>query len=357
MIDNRFNVISWHHRRRAHHPFFSGWPRRHYRQQQQPQQQYRWRQQKRRRANDDSSTAIDVPEDVGAAISPDGAVVRGVATTSKPLTQEKEPEPDNNLVAVDDNTGVDGTEEEEKDEKNAAGEGDEVIKLARVEDRGGVPHYKVYWAVGRPTEEPLDHLDGVDREFIDKADAARGEDVLLTGARKHRSSCVGSSRKGLTSRPTAFLIQAPQYCVLNSLRNLLDRDDDTLLPETCVAAIEALGPSISVADLVAASTRGSSSLRLPFMLKRVKGVHRTGVVDYLLRQTTGKFLLLTVHGRHCIAVDADRGLVMESDPAFPQPQPLSLAGFRALQVENVHSCRRVVRKKASRKRKRPGAPA
>ena len=356
MIGNRF---SWHRRRRAHQ-FFSGWPRRHYRQQQQqPQQQYRWRQQqKRRRGNDDSSTAIDVPEDVGAAISPDGAVVRGVATTSKPLTQEKEPEPDNNLVVVDDNTGVDGTEEEEKDEKNAAGEGDEVIKLARVEDRGGVPHYKVYWAVGRPTEEPLDHLDGVDREFIDKADAARGEDVLLTGARKHRSSCVGSSRKGLTSRVTAFLIQAPQYCVLNSLRNLLGRDDDTLLPETCVAAIEALGPSISVTDLVAASTLGrSAALRLPFMLQRVKDVEDVALLDHLSRQTTGKFLLLTVHGRHCIAVDADRGLVMESDPAFPQPQPLSLAGFRALQVENVHSCRRVVRKKASRKRKRPRAPA
>ena len=42
--------------------------------------------------------------------------------------------------------------------------------------------------------------------------------------------------------------------MLNSLRNLLG-DDDALLPETCVAAIAALGPSISVKDLVEAEMR------------------------------------------------------------------------------------------------------
>ena len=234
---------------------------------------------------------------------------------------------------------------------------DEVVKLARVEKRGPVRYYKVYWASGRPTEEPLAHLDGVDRAFIDKADAARGEAVLLTGARKDRSSRVGSSRKGLTSRVTAFLIQAPQYCVLNSLRNLLG-DDDALLPETCVAAIAALGPSISVKDLVGATTLGRSvALRLPFMLERAKGVHRTDIIDYMVGQTAGKYLLLTEHGRHCVAVDADRGLIMESDPAFPQPQPLSRAGFDALGVRGVHSCRRVVPKKARRSRKRKRAAA
>ena len=237
---------------------------------------------------------------------------------------------------------------------------DEVVKLARVEKRGPVRYYKVYWASGRPTEEPLTHLDGVDPEWIAKADAlARGNKaVLLTGARKDRSSRVGSSRKGLTSRVTAFLIQAPQYCVLNSLRNLLG-DDDALLPETCVAAIAALGPSISVKDLVGATTLGRSvALRLPFMLERAKGVHRTGIIDYLVGQTAGKYLLLTEHGRHCVAVDADRGLIMETDPAFPRPQPLSRTGFDALGVRGVHSCRRVVpkqRRKPSRKRKRAAA--
>ena len=141
--------------------------------------------------------------------------------------------------------------------------------------------------------------------------------------------------------------------MLNSLRNLLG-DDDALLPETCVAAIAALGPSISVKDLVGATTLGRSvALRLPFMLERAKGVHRTDILDHLAtRQTAGKYLLLTEHGRHCVAVDADRGLIMESDPAFPQPQPLSRAGFDALGVRGVHSCRRVVPEKPSRKRKR-----
>ena len=228
---------------------------------------------------------------------------------------------------------------------------DEVVKLARAEKRGGVPYYKVYWASGRPTEEPLAHLDGVDPEWIAKADAARGNKaVLLTGARKHGTSCALSSRKGLTSRPTASLIQAPQHCVLNSLRNLLGE----ALPQTCADAIEAMGASISVSNLAKGATRGSSSMRLPFMLQRLKGVQRTPLLDYLARETTsGKYLLMTERGSHCIAVDADRRLVMESDPAFPHPQPLSAAGFEALKVQNVHSCRRVVPKKApSRKRKR-----
>ena len=97
-------------------------------------------------------------------------------------------------------------------------------------------------------------------------------------------------------------------------------------------------------------------MRLPFMLQRVKGVEDVALLDHLARETTrGKYLLMTEHGTHCVAVDADRRLVMESDPAFPAAQPLSPEGFAALQVRNVHSCRRVVPKKApssSRKRKR-----
>ena len=95
-------------------------------------------------------------------------------------------------------------------------------------------------------------------------------------------------------------------------------------------------------------------MRLPFVLQRVKGVEDVALLDHLVNQASGKYLLMTEHGTHCIAVDADRRLVMESDPAFPVAQPLSPEGFAALQVRNVHSCRRVVPKKAasSRKRKR-----
>ena len=96
-------------------------------------------------------------------------------------------------------------------------------------------------------------------------------------------------------------------------------------------------------------------MRLPFVLQRLKGVEDVTLLDHLARQTEGKYLLMTEHGNHCIAVDADRGLVMESDPAFPHPQPLSSGVFAGLQVRSVHSCRRVVLKKASsssRKRKR-----
>ena len=125
------------------------------------------------------------------------------------------------------------------------------------------------------------------------------------------------------------------------------------------AAIAAMGAAVSVLDLVRAAARGSDvSPRLPFVLERLKGVQRTDILDHLAtRQTAGKYLLLTEHGRHCVAVDAGRGLIMESDPAFPRPQPLSRAGFDALGVRGVHSCRRVVPRKAPRSRKRKRAAA
>jgi len=56
------------------------------------------------------------------------------------------------------------------------------------------------------------------------------------------------------------------------------------------------------------------------------------------------------HGTHCIAVDCDRRLIMESDPAFPYPKPLTLDGFRALDVKQIHLCRRVVVKNNKRRR-------
>ena len=99
----------------------------------------------------------------------------------------------------------------------------------------------------------------------------------------------------------------------------------------------------------------ANDFSLDFM--RVKGVENTALLEHLSRQTRGKFLLVSERGTHALAVDAGRGLILESDPAFPNAVPLSLDGFAALGVKAVQSCRRLAKKRTrkhtrTRKRKR-----
>ena len=128
----------------------------------------------------------------------------------------------------------------------------------------------------------------------------------------------------------------------NSLRNLLGVE----MTSNCVDVLKALGPSISVKELVKYAHSGGI---IPFELNRVKAP-RSDLLEYLVNQTSGKFLLMTEHGTHCIAVDCDRGLIMESDPLFPYAMPLTLEGFRSLGVKQIQSCRCVVVRNNKRKR-------
>ena len=50
------------------------------------------------------------------------------------------------------------------------------------------------------------------------------------------------------------------------------------------------------------------------------GVPRHKFLTYLANPTTnGKYLLPTKKGKHCIAVDCDHRIIMESDPEHPVP--------------------------------------
>ena len=63
---------------------------------------------------------------------------------------------------------------------------------------------------------------------------------------------------------------------------------------------------------------------------RAKGVSIEKILEYLVNSKTGKFLLVV--GQHCIAIDADRGLILESHPNYPPVSKLSLESFTKLDI-------------------------
>jgi hypothetical protein len=69
------------------------------------------------------------------------------------------------------------------------------------------------------------------------------------------------------------------------------------------------------------------------LLRKVKGVDNTKLLSYLTDMTTtGKYLVPTENKKHCIAVDCDRRVIMESDPKFPAPLPLNLESFAKINI-------------------------
>jgi len=224
-----------------------------------------------------------------------------------------------------------------------------VIKIMRVPGAGPEFFYKVWWDDddGSSTVEPRSHLDSIDGAFVAKADAKTGTVVLLTGKRNRPPPRLGNGFFNPQIPCARVAFQDPGgFCVQNSIRNLFDD-----VPAADVARLVALGPFVSMKELVSAMCHAND-----FSLDFVKvPVPHSQTLEFLAGKEEGKFLLVSERGTHALAVDAGRGLILESDPAFPNAVPLSLDGFAALGVKAVQSCRRLAKKRTrqhTRKRKR-----
>ena len=53
---------------------------------------------------------------------------------------------------------------------------------------------------------------------------------------------------------------------------------------------------------------------------------------YLQKKRKGHYLLLRTKSKHCIAIDANRRIIMESYQVFPEVKKLNKGGFKALDV-------------------------
>ena len=108
------------------------------------------------------------------------------------------------------------------------------------------------------------------------------------------------------------------FCIQNSVRNLFDVRNtklDVLLTE--------LGGTTTIQAITNVLQSKRSDLK--FLVVREKGVQRLKILDYLANLKSGKFLLPA--GSHCIAIDADNGLILESHPEYPSISKLSLESF------------------------------
>ena len=192
-------------------------------------------------------------------------------------------------------------------------------------------------------DQGLKHLDKITRRIPDD-DIEKWKKVVRiphgkkgaywTGARTRSQSRLISVERSLNldsnliaprlclSQKRALVQQTGKNCVANSVRNLFPNLNlDDLFSE--------FDENAQIGTLFQLFQKKYKSL----LLRKVKGVDNTKLLSYLTNvTTTGKYLVPTENKKHCIAVDCDLHLILESDPKFPAPLPLNLVSFANISV-------------------------
>ena len=138
------------------------------------------------------------------------------------------------------------------------------------------------------------------------------------------------------SQKWALAQQIGKNCVANSVRNLFPNLTlDDLFSE--------FDENAKIGTLSQLFRKKYKSL----VVKKTKGLRSPQILSYLTNATTtGKYLVPTENKKHCIAVDCDRHLIMESDPKFPVPLPLNYESFELFSVNenDLSKLYRVIKK-------------
>ena len=123
-----------------------------------------------------------------------------------------------------------------------------------------------------------------------------------------------------------------KFCVQNSILNLCAE----LQTEACECILKGLGEALLIHS-VTQKIRENPKIFGQIAIKKVKGVSRSDILEYLTAESTsGKFLLPTENSKHCIAIDADSHCIMESDPGIDKKYswslPLTMESFDLINV-------------------------
>ena len=137
------------------------------------------------------------------------------------------------------------------------------------------------------------------------------------------SSTLAKPQREIFSERVLF--QGDMFCVQNSVRNLYPK---LAKNETFNEALTGLGGHITIhQDLNNLLRKSYKSLRL--VVKKAKDenehvVRTDKIIDFLLtKKRKGRYLLLWNNSKHCIAIDANRRIIMESYQDFPRVKTLS----------------------------------
>ena len=197
--------------------------------------------------------------------------------------------------------------------------------------------FQVWWdGFLKPTTEPESSLTGIDANYIQEAKDNPGSKVRPTGARIDSSvgdvsttdfpmQCSGRFGAVLSLWNGLFLLG---YIMLEEhLNSLLDKGNLHPLNKLSKNMIEKGKPY------------GKGEFR------KIKGLQPTQILDYLLAAKTGVFIV--EFSGHCVTVCClpERRVIVDSDPKFGEPLPLSHANFQKMGMLRPRLLRQIVVKK------------
>ena len=186
-------------------------------------------------------------------------------------------------------------------------------------------YFGVWWDDNKTyTEEPWANLVNIGEDFLqDLRDTKPGQKVMLTGKRRRCDVLELPAGDGLLYQ------DREGYCSLNAVRNLVT------LPEELVDAIKKEGPMYSH---TAMSRQIHRSVGCPIRLDKVKC--SMDKLRFLQGQTEGLFVVY--FEGHCLSWDANRRVILDTDPMYPDMLAIDDKTIEMLNIRNVSTVYRIV---------------
>ena len=249
-----------------------------------------------------------------------------------PLSIQGEEDEQNNLVRQEEDKQNNLQQEQKNQEENDVNR--QVEKFSYNPD---TETFQVWWGGFRkPTTEPESSLIGIDANYIQEAKDNPHVPTRPTGAR------IGSTIGDVST--TDFPMQCSgRFGAVLSLWNALFLLGFTMLEEhlTSLLAKGNLNPINKLTS--AMSTKGKPFGKGEF--RKIKGLQPTQILDYLLAAKTGVFIV--EFSGHCVTVCClpERRVIVDSDPKFGEPLPLSHANFQKMGMLRPRLLRQIVANK------------
>ena len=193
--------------------------------------------------------------------------------------------------------------------------------------------YQIWWLGNVVTWEPLSSLEPLDKTFVDKMHRNPGVRIKFTGARSgvHEQLCDPSTVlvvNRFTDLDPLFVAHQKHgsRCALNSVANAMHvppNEYDTLYTED--------------PPLEAVVARLRKRKIATFTKVKVEDVH---LLAWLLQCKSGTYTVET--DAHCLTWDCSNQLLLDTDPAFPYPLPLTPASLSMLGIRHLDKAYQVL---------------
>ena len=195
--------------------------------------------------------------------------------------------------------------------------------------------------------DPVKFLDE-ERMESDPTEAVVAETVVADSATT--SQCATTPQWG---RVHIKFLDEEKNCARNALFNLVHPTEEQveLFNQLRVAKVGMTPEYITLSQMAF----HASSVFPDVQLRRVKDDNPVDL-DFFLESKGGRFVAQVIRSggsiNHVIAIDCDAQVIIDCDPSYEYPLPLTHKTFAQLDIQGVHRARQVVRHPLSQKNKR-----